>query len=138
MSAAASPVRSDRLLSIVLRGSAIFLFGYFTLSHWFFPRAFFEALGVRGPVLDSTFLLSQLRLIGAMVAGYSAILLLCARDPQRHRPALWVVLAVGAMCTAVFVGQVSAGTLPRPFLVNAALLAAPLVTVLGLLRRGRR
>ncbi len=124
-------------LALVLRVSSVVLFTYFTLSHWFFPAAFFDALGIREPVLDSPFLLSQLRLIGAMVAGYAASLVIIARDLPRYRPILRVVLAVGAMCTAIFVGEVAAGSLPPQFLVNAGLLGGQWLAVVALLTSDR-
>jgi hypothetical protein len=47
------------------------LFAYFTLSHWFFPGVFFDALGIGASTLDSPFLLSQLVMVfvGEVAAG---------------------------------------------------------------------
>jgi len=124
-------------LALTLRVSAVFLLVYFTASHWFFPTFFFRALGIEAREVASHFVLSQLRLIGAMVAGYAIILVIVAGDLARYLPVLWTVIAVGAMCTAVFVGQVAAGTLPVGFLVNAGALVLQMLAVIGLGWRGR-
>lgn len=119
-----SPVSPDHsLLKSILWTSAIAEFVYFSLSHWFFHRFFFNALGIHGPDLESPFVVSQLQLIGAMVMGYSLLMIVTALDPGRHRRPLGVILAVGATCIAIFLGNVAAGTLPPLFLINAVLLA---------------
>jgi hypothetical protein len=125
-------VSARSALAVVLRVSAVVLAVYFTCSHWFFPHQFFRALGIMGPEPDSDFVLSQLRLIGAMVAGYAVVLWIIARDIERFRPILGVVLLVGTAAVGIFVGQVVMGTLPRPFLVNAGLLALQVFIVLAL------
>ncbi|MBY0564717.1 MAG: hypothetical protein K2P58_11065 [Hyphomonadaceae bacterium] len=102
---------------------------YFTASHWFFHRAFFNALGVNGPELESPFVISQLQLIGALVMGYALMNLLIAGDPERNRPLMALILAVGLGCIAIFIGNVWAGTLPALFLLNATLLAVQIALV---------
>lgn len=126
---------NDRPLSWWLRGSGLFLGAYFTVSHWFFPKAFFRALEETGPELDSPFLLSQLQLIGAMVLGYAALCWLVAREPARHHEVLRIILGVGALSTLIFVGSVALGRLPAVFLVNAGVLLLQMSVVAGLMKR---
>lgn len=126
-------MRNLRLLKATLWISAIVEFVYFSLSHWFFHREFFHALGIRGPDLESPFVISQLQLIGAMVMGYALMNLVIASDPLRYRPLLKLILAIGSVCIAIFVVSVWVGTLPTMFLVNAALVLAQVALVAMLL-----
>lgn len=121
--------RPYRLLKAVLLISGIVELVYFTASHWFFHRAFFNALGVNGPELESPFVISQLQLIGALVMGYALMNLLIAGDPERNHPLMALILAVGLGCIAIFIGNVWAGTLPALFLLNAMLLAVQIALV---------
>lgn len=124
--------RPYRLLKAVLWISAAIELLYFTASHWFFHRAFFNMLGIDGPDLDSPFVISQLQLIGAQVMGYALMNFLIASDPERYRPLMALILAVGVGCIAIFIGNVWAGTLPALFLLNAALLAVQIALVTAL------
>jgi hypothetical protein len=120
---------SYSLLRAVLWLIAAIELAYFTGSHWFFHRAFFNALGITGPDLESPFVISQLQLIGVLVMGYALMNVIIARDPERYRPFMAVILAVGIGCVIVFVGSVWAGTLPALFLINALLLSVQVVLV---------
>ncbi len=91
-------------LKIVLRGTSLFLLIYFTASHWFFHRFFFNLLGIQGADLESPFVISQLQLIGGMVAGYALLCLMIARDIDRLKDVLKVVLLVGAISVVIFIG----------------------------------
>lgn len=123
------------LLKIVIQGSSLFLLIYFTASHWFFHRFFFNSLGVQGPDLESPFVISQLQLIGGMVAGYALLCLMIAKDLDRLKDVLKVVLLVGGISVVIFIGNVVRGTLPAAFLLNAALLSGQILIVLVLLPR---
>jgi hypothetical protein len=122
-----------RLLKATLWLSALAEFVYFSLSHWFFHREFFHALGIHGPDLESPFVVSQLQLIGAMVMGYALMNLIVASDPLRYRPLLTLILAIGSICVAIFVVSVCVGTLPAMFLVNAAMVFVQVALVAMLL-----
>lgn len=122
-----------RLLQATLWISALAEFVYFSLSHWFFHREFFHALGIHGPDLESPFVISQLQLIGALVMGYALMNLVIAGDPVRYRPFLNLILTIGSICIAIFVVSVWVGTLPAMFLVNAALVLAQVALVAMLL-----
>ena len=116
-------------LSTVLRVSALVEFVYFSLSHWFAPALFFTTLGIDVAEVASPFVRSQLQLIGAMVMGYSLINLLVASNPHQHRDVMGIVLFVGAVCIAIFVGHIIAGTLPVLFVFNVVLLAVQILAV---------
>ncbi len=122
-----------RLLKATLWISALAEFVYFSLSHWFFHRPFFNTLGIHGPDLESPFVISQLQLIGVLVMGYAVMNLVIASDPPRYRPLLKVILAIGALCIAIFIVSVQTGTLPVMFLVNAALVLVQVALVAILL-----
>ncbi len=121
------------LLKIVIKVTSLFLLIYFTASHWFFHKLFFNSLGIHGADLESPFVISQLQLIGGMVAGYALLCFIIARDLDRLKDVLKVVLLVGAISVVIFVGNVAMGTLPVPFLVNAGFLAGQIFIVLILL-----
>lgn len=120
---------SNRTIRILLWVCAIAEVAYFTASHWFYHRLFFNTLGIKGPILESTFVISQLQLIGALVLGYAALTLLAASDPPKHRSTIKVVLVVGAMATAIFVGNIALGRLPIEFGANAVVLVLQIVLV---------
>ena len=117
------------LLRSVLCLSGLTEIIYFTSSHWFYHRAFFNFLGIYGADLESPFVQSQLQLIGLLVLGYALMTFLIASDPMRYRPLMAVIFVIGIGCIAIFIGWVIAGTLPPMFLVNAALLAVQLTAV---------
>ena len=119
-------------VKVILRAAAFVEVGYFTASHWFFHQRFFNWLGIDGPDLNSPFVVSQLRLIGALVLGFAALGWIAASDPRRHRAVIQVLLLTGSACVMIFVSSVITGALPPQFLLNAMLLALPilLVTVL--------
>lgn len=119
----------EKMLKVVLWLGAAVDLGYFTASHWFFHRWFFHTLGIRGPDLESPFVISQLQLIGALVMGYALLNVVIARDPVRYREIMKIVLLVGCVCTFIFIGNVVAGTLPPLFLTTAALLCLQIVPV---------
>lgn len=122
-------MQNHSLLRAVLWVSGLIQIIYFTSSHWVYPHAFFNFLGIYGADLDSTFVQSQLQLIGMMVLGFALMNFVIARDPVRYRPIMAIIFIVGWGCVAIFVGHVMAGTLPNRFLINAALLAVQLVIV---------
>lgn len=121
-----------QLLKATLWISAIAEFVYFSTSHWFFHRAFFNALGIHGADLDSPFVISQLQLIGAMVMGYALMNLIIASDPVRYRPLLALILVIGTLCIAIFTISVWIGTLPALFMINAAILLVQVALVAAL------
>ena len=79
--------------------------------------------------MESTYVQSQLQLIGMLVLGYALLNFIIASDPVRFRPVMALIFFVGIGCIAIFIGHVIAGTLPTMFLVNAALLAVQLIVV---------
>jgi hypothetical protein len=117
------------LLTAILWISGLTEIFYFTSSHWFYRRAFFNFLGIYGADLESTYVQSQLQLIGMLVLGYALMNFIIASDPVRYRPIMALIFIVGIGCVAIFIAHVIAGTLPIMFLVNAALLAAQLIAV---------
>ena len=117
------------LLTAVLWVSGLTEIVYFTSSHWFYHRAFFNFLGIYGADLESVYVQSQLQLIGLLVLGYALMNFIIAGDPVRYRPLMALIFVVGIGCIAIFIGHVIAGTLPTMFLVNAALLAVQLIAV---------
>ena len=121
--------RNFQLLKMVLWLSAAVDLIYFTASHWFFHRLFFNALGIHGADLESPFVISQLQLIGALVMGYALLNVVIAHDPLRYREIMKVILLIGCVCVSIFIGSVAAGTLPSLFLINAALLSLQIVVV---------
>ena len=123
-----SPARYP-LLTAVLWISGLTEIVYFTSSHWFYHRAFFNFLGIYGGDLESTYVQSQLQLIGMLVLGYALMNFIIARDPVRYRPLMALIFIVGTGCVAIFVAHVIAGTLPPMFLVNAVLLGVQLIAV---------
>jgi hypothetical protein len=114
---------SLRALQWALVLSAVCEVVWFTGSHWFWHRRFFNGLGIDGPELESPFVRSQLQLIGGMVLGYALITLHIARDPTGQRDLLRIVMVIGAIMIAIFLGNVASGSVPPQFLVNAGLLA---------------
>ena len=126
-----SPSKSTRypLLTAALWISGLTEIVYFTSSHWFYHRAFFNFLGIYGADLESTYVQSQLQLIGMLVLGYALMNFIIASDPVRYRPVMALIFFVGIGCIAIFIGHVISGTLPTMFLVNAALLAVQLIVV---------
>lgn len=119
----------SHLLSVLLRITAVFIFVYFSLSHWFFWKPFFNFLGIYGSDLESRFVTSQLHLIAFMVMGYSLLLYLISTNPRKHRGTMVVVMLVGLGCSSVFIGNVLLGTLPKGFLLNTLILVCPMVFV---------
>ncbi len=121
------PCRTHRPLRILLTISAACEVLWFTSSHWFWHRRFFNLLAVHGPDLESTFVISQLQLIGAMVMGYALTMLLIARDPVKYREVLRIVLFTGVIAALIFVGNVVTGRMSPMFLINASMLTAQFV-----------
>lgn len=119
--------RNDPTLIVLLRIFALVEFVYFSLSHWFFPTFFFTSLNIDAAEVSSHFINSQLQLIGAMVMGYSLLNLLVATDLRKNRDVMSIILLVGLACTGIFIGHVVAGTLPKIFLINAAMLSTQIV-----------
>lgn len=117
------------LLTAVLWISGLTEIVYFTSSHWFYHRTFFNFLGIYGADLESTYVQSQLQLIGMLVLGYALMNFIIASNPVRYRPLMGLIFFVGTGCIVIFIGHVIAGTLPTVFLVNAALLAVQLIAV---------
>ena len=64
--------------------------------------------------------------------GYAMLNFLIARDPERLRDVLKVVLWVGAMASMIFVGNILMGRIPVRFLWNAGFLAAQILAILVL------
>ena len=102
------------------------------VCEYFRMKQYFNALGIQGPDLESPFVRSQLQLIGALVLGYALMNLVIARDPERYRDVLAVIIAIGLCCIVIFIGNVLAGTLPALFLINAVLLTIQIAIVAGL------
>lgn len=119
--------RNDQTLIVLLRIFALIEFVYFSLSHWFFPAFFFTSLEIDASEVASHFVKSQLQLIGAMVMGYSLLNLVVASDLRKNRDVMGVILLVGLVCTGIFIGHVVAGTLPKIFLINAAMLSTQIM-----------
>ncbi len=118
------------IVKIILKLTALVLLVYFTSSHWFFHKYFFNSLDIYGNDLNSTFVISQLQLIGALSLGFAFLAWIASNDPLKHRVIIQALLLTGSICIAIFFYNIGTGKLPIRFWINAILLAIPLLLVI--------
>ena len=117
------------IVKVVLRTAALVEIGFFTVTHWFFREYFFNSLGIKSSEFSSTFVISQLQLIGALVLGFAILSWIAASDPIKYRTVIQVMLLTGSLCVSIFVYSVATGKLPEQFAFNATLIALQLLLV---------
>ena len=121
--------RNLSILKFILRVSAIIEVVYFTMSQWFFHEYFFNSLGVYGNELRSTFVISQIQLIGAETLGIAMLTWIAAGDPLKYRAIIQALLFTGCIVIAIFLYNVVTARVPAQFIVNAILIGSQVLIV---------
>lgn len=122
-------MKKTEALKIFLRLSAVFQFFWWGLSHLFYPKLYYDIIGIKDIDVTGGLALAATNEIGILALGIAWATWLLASEPVKNKAIIKVIYFVSIGSIAVFSYHMLFNGFPKGWLINTFLIVLQLAVI---------